>query len=892
MAQIPTLSRDEADRSVEAAFSRHKRGDLESAAAVYQRILSIYPEHAQAMHYLGLIAQQRGSSADAVRLLNRSIQIDPKDPRTHNHLGQVYVVLKDNTAAVRCFERALQLDPNHIDSLNNLANVARLRDLAQAIRLYRRVLELNPKAPFALYNLAKALSEDNAFDDALALYEQTIVVDPLHYQARFNMGVLLEQKGRFREAMLQYRTVQQIRPKHVSSLANLIAMHDYQPDIKTVARAKEMAVESSASVEDRIKLHRGIGKNFDRGGDYDRAFRHFQRSKALARTRVAPFDIARVSDNFERLISAFSAAVFSPESPRGDPSARPVFIVGMPRSGTTLTEQILASHPAVFGAGEIGEIPKIVKSLRPEYPESVASMNAAALQTLADQYLDVLQKLGGETAVRITDKMPINTLHLGMIAKLLPAAHVVYVRRDPLDIAISSLMELFEFEQDFTTDLGHFGHYFLEHERLMNHWRKTLPLAIHEVRYEDLIANPEAASRALVDFCGLDWDPRCLNFWNAERTIRTPSRWQARQPIYQTSVGRWYHYADHMQPLIQVLEAASFRYGGPSTPMALRAAAAPIAMADEPALASPSKVGTLPRVLQRLLIIVAAPRSGSTLLFETLAASENMCTLGGEAHQLVEEHLSLRPGAPGVDSNRLTAANANEEIRDQMIAEISRRLVGHDGVPESIHSELTLLEKTPKNALRIPFFDTLFPEARFLFLWRDPRENISSIMDAWRSGGWITYKQLRGWHGPWSLLLPPGWQQLQGKPLETIAAYQWQYSNATILHDLQRLDRDRWFAISYRELIAEPEATISRVAHFAGIPIGPSLAARLASELPLSRYTHTQPAPEKWRKNEDAVLRALPTVESTWRELVHLADGAPCAGSSELQKFGRPTRGP
>jgi hypothetical protein len=269
----------------------------------------------------------------------------------------------------------------------------------------------------------------------------------------------------------------------------------------------------------------------------------------------------------------------------------------------------------------------------------------------------------------------------------------------------------------------------------------------------------------------------------------------------------------------------------------------------------------------RPIFIVAAPRSGSTLLFETLANSEELCTVGGEAHWLVEGLPQLRPGSPGVESNRLDAGHAVDAVAVHIHEQLLLHLEDSHGRPVPPGTSLRLLEKTPKNALRVPFFDRLFPDALFLFLWRDPRENISSIMEAWRSGNWKTYNGLPGFEEPWSLILPPGWPAQRGRSLENIAAFQWQVTNDLLLDDLERLPRHRWHCVSYAELVARPAATLERLCAFAGIEFPGPVQTRVATPLPLSRFTQTPPRADKWRRNEEALLRVLPGVNSTWDRL-------------------------
>lgn len=271
--------------------------------------------------------------------------------------------------------------------------------------------------------------------------------------------------------------------------------------------------------------------------------------------------------------------------------------------------------------------------------------------------------------------------------------------------------------------------------------------------------------------------------------------------------------------------------------------------------------------LRQPVFIVAAPRSGSTLLFETLAASEQLVTVGGEAHWLIEGIDRLRVGAPDVGSNRLTADACTREIAELIQEEVAKRLVDHRGLPVAQINGRRFLEKTPKNALRIPFFDRLFPDAKFIFLWRDPRGNLSSIIEAWRSGNWKTYNGLEGFDGPWSLILPPGWRDLNGRPLEEIAAFQWETTNRIIIEDLAALAAERWTTVNYRDFVAAPRVTAERLCRFMGMDEDPALSARTAAPLPWSRFTQTPPRADKWTLNANAVERMLPRVAATWQRL-------------------------
>ncbi len=275
-----------------------------------------------------------------------------------------------------------------------------------------------------------------------------------------------------------------------------------------------------------------------------------------------------------------------------------------------------------------------------------------------------------------------------------------------------------------------------------------------------------------------------------------------------------------------------------------------------------------PPVLDRPIVILSAPRAGSTLLFETLAQAAGVYTIGGESHQLIESIAALRPGRGVVNSNRLTRRDATTAIVAELRTRFTGRIHDRDGQPPASGANVRLLEKTPKNALRVPFLLEVFPDAQFIFLQRDPRANLSSMMQAWRAKGWITYRQLPGWPGPWSLLLPPGYERLQGRPLEEVVAFQWRIANETILDDLADLPRERWTTVRYESFIADPRAEIEKLLGFAGLAMDARLEEYLARPLPLSKHTQTRPDPDKWKQNAAEIERVLPQLEATARRLL------------------------
>jgi Sulfotransferase family/Aspartyl/Asparaginyl beta-hydroxylase len=379
----------------------------------------------------------------------------------------------------------------------------------------------------------------------------------------------------------------------------------------------------------------------------------------------------------------------------------------------------------------------------------------------------------------------------------------------------------------------------------------------------ELVAPPDAASRErLTEYCSL------LHSFRRD--------WRQLYQLFGEAQAGWPEYTK----LRDSLRAASKDAGDGLTMRTNRVAAHTVLEGRVLRVVLPAKAagGSQPAAsdrrritLKHPIFIVGAPRSGSTLLFETLAASDQICTVGGEAHWLVESIPELRPGAPGVDSNRLGAGHFSEAVADRIVNQIAAQLKDHRGRPLPADTPLRFLEKTPKNALRVPFFDRIFPDALFIFLWRDPHENLSSIIEAWRSGNWKTYNGLEGFDGPWSLLLPPGWARLRGRSLEEIAAFQWEATNRILLADLEALPRERRSVVNYSDLVAYPAATIGRLCEFAGLALDGALRERLAAPLPLSRFTQTPPSSDKWRRNEAAILSVMPGIRDTWRRLQEFA---------------------
>ncbi|HTN93507.1 MAG TPA: sulfotransferase, partial [Gallionella sp.] len=308
----------------------------------------------------------------------------------------------------------------------------------------------------------------------------------------------------------------------------------------------------------RMSLHFALGKCYDDTGDYAKAFPHFMAGCKMKRAKLA-YDPANAERQFAGLMEIFDRAALERLRGAGDPSALPVFVLGMPRSGTTLTEQIIASHPDVHGAGELHDLLRIAErniagmTTAIPFPDNLRALDRQTLAAWGAEYAAGLKQRAPE-AERITDKMPANYFAVGLIHLMLPNAKIIHVNRNPVDTCLSCYTRLFNRKQEHTYDLAELGRYYVQYARLMQHWRNVLPAgAFLDVKYEDIVADQEAQARKLIAYCGLEWNEACLDFHNTKRSIRTASVTQVRQPIYTSSVERWRHYEEFLGPLLDAL---------------------------------------------------------------------------------------------------------------------------------------------------------------------------------------------------------------------------------------------------------------------------------------------------------------------------------------------------
>ena len=466
--------------------------------------------------------------------------------------------------AVALYEQILALEPRIPEIHNNrglaLAALGRFEDAAQA---YGRATKIRPDNPETLCNWGVTLSQLERYGDAEAKFRRAITVSPGFAGGYNNLGLILKEQGRIAESVDAIEQAIRLSPQEASYYDNLAAIRPFAAGDPHLTALETMAANpASLSAANRMHLHFALAKTYEHIGRPEHAFRQLLAGNALKRSQIV-YDEAATLAQMDRTRALFTGEFISDREGCGERSPVPLFIVGMPRSGTTLIEHILASHPEIFGAGELSLFEQTIDSARealpqsPAFPDMAARMSTKDIRSLGGRYLE---KLGRRApgAARITDKMPANFLYAGMIHLALPDAAIIHASRDPIDTCVSCFSVHFTKGQTHTYDLAELGRYYRHYQALMAHWRRVLPPGrFLDVRYEELVGDLEAAARRLVAHCGLTWDARCLDFHRTARTVRTASAAQVRRPIYKTSVGRGHRYESFLKPLLAALDEAN-----------------------------------------------------------------------------------------------------------------------------------------------------------------------------------------------------------------------------------------------------------------------------------------------------------------------------------------------
>jgi tetratricopeptide (TPR) repeat protein len=552
-------------------------GQWTEAAASFRHSLQINPQLAPVHSSLGHVLRELKQLPEAIESCQRALQLDPGLVAAHSNLGNALLDLGRMAEAEASYRRALALAPDVAEVHSNLAKL--LLDAGrtdESIASAQRAVELAPRLAAAHENLANGLLNVN-FEEAIRHYRVALEASPGDAELHNRLGIALRLSGRVDAGEASIRKALELAPDSAAALAALAEVQadrgDFeaaesqfkqalarQPDLSEawvgISRLRKFSaadadwLEQVQRLADRSNhpreaaaLHYALGKYHDDLGAYDAAFASYQRANEIARQHSRAYDGAAVTRQIDELIAAHA----QPLVPLADAAAtdRAVLIIGMPRSGTSLAEQILSAHPSVFGAGELTYWHSASAALRRQ-----PAADDAAIRAAGEGYGRLLGELSA-TAARVIDKMPTNFMELGLIERALAGVRILHLQRDPIDTCLSIYFQDFRSTLAYANDLNDLVHFYRQYQRLMDHWRRVVPRdAMLEVPYEALVDDQEGWTRRMLEFIALPWDARCLDFHEAPRSVVTASKWQVRQKINRSSVARWRRYTSHIAPLL------------------------------------------------------------------------------------------------------------------------------------------------------------------------------------------------------------------------------------------------------------------------------------------------------------------------------------------------------
>ncbi|MGI9232457.1 MAG: tetratricopeptide repeat-containing sulfotransferase family protein [Woeseiaceae bacterium] len=503
-----------------------RAGDLREAEKIYREVLVKSPEDVDALRLLAGIAMRAKQWGDAVVLLEKALDIAPDYYRGWMDLGVAHHEMESSEKALAAYAKATRLDPTKSQSYTASGKVyAMIGRHEEATRLF-----------------AQALDRDETDADAMA-----------------GMGHVLKTIGRQDESIASYRDCIKHNPNHGEAYWSLANLKTFRFGATEVTEMESRVESEDLDEETRANFQFALGKAYEDSGDYDRAFGFYEKGNENRRAREN-YDPVQTIDSHDDFVDVFNASFLSERSGLGCDSDAPIFIVGLPRSGSTLVEQILASHPEVEGTHELPELARVGRSVGLKrgdglnYPQAMREIENDAFRRLGEDYLHRTERHRELMLPHFTDKMPNNFVHVGLVSLILPNAKIIDARRHPLDSCLGSFKQLFARGASNTYSLFEIGEFYLEYIRMMKHWDDVLPGKVLRVQYEDNVADLDTQVRRILDYCELPFDEACLQFWETDRAVKTASSEQVRKPIYSSSVHLWRRYEAHLAPLIEVLE--------------------------------------------------------------------------------------------------------------------------------------------------------------------------------------------------------------------------------------------------------------------------------------------------------------------------------------------------
>jgi tetratricopeptide (TPR) repeat protein len=559
--QALRLKPDFAEAYYNLANLLRDQGKLEMAITNFKHALRLKQNYVEAYNNLGNVLEDQGKIEEAIANYRAALHLRPNHAEACNNLGNALRAQGKFEEAITNYHQALRLKPNYAEAHNNLGNA--LMDqgkIEEALACFRQAVRIKPDLAGAHNNLGNAQRARWQDEEAIACYRQALRVRPSYADAHSNLGVTLTELGRLDEALSCFQEALRLNPQQAEALCQLAGLLRGKLPEAERALLEQRLTAPDLIDSDRVKLLFGLAEVCDAKEEYARAAALLREANALSlslrRQKGQIYDLDKNARFVENLIGAFTPAFFERMRGFGVETERPVFIIGLPRSGTTLTEQILAAHSRVYGGGELtlGGKDFLVLGKKPTDESVFATLpglSGEAFHRVAQRHLDQLAAMNN-TAARVVDKMPDNYFHLGMLAALFPRAKFIHCRRNLRDVALSCWFTNFR-DYHWANDPEHIAARFREYQRLVEHWQRVLPVPVLELHYEETVADLPRAARTLLEWCGLDWEPACLAFHEGKNPVRTASVAQVRQPVHTKSVARWRHYERDLGSLFTAL---------------------------------------------------------------------------------------------------------------------------------------------------------------------------------------------------------------------------------------------------------------------------------------------------------------------------------------------------
>ena len=536
----------------------------EEADEAFEQSFDLNPERRNLAH--AAEHHKAGRFDEAERLYRIILRDNPKNVDAIRMLARIALAAKRHADAETLFQRAIELAPDFSGALSDLARLYKEQNrFGEAIAHCERVVALEPSNAQAHFQLAGILAPAALTFRAIESYEKAIELQPKFAGAHLGLGHTLKTVGRQDEAIAEYRECIRLRPDNGESYWSLANLKTYRLSEDDVTAMERSVAREDLTDQSRVNFLYAMAKAYEDRGDYAYAWEYYEQGNGIQR-RNERYDPVQIEVQHDAIIQVFEESLLQEKSGQGNPDASPIFIIGLPRSGSTLIEQILASHSEVEGTSELPYVGRVAISLSRNradgvnYPEAVRELSGEHFHRLGNDYLELAGLHRTEGKTRFIDKMPNNFPAVGFLHLVLPNATIIDARRHPLDSCLSCYRQLFAKGQTFTYDLIDIGEYFLEYERMLDHWHAVLPGKVLTVQYEELVGDFDRQVRRLLEHCGLPFENSCLRFYETDRPVRTASSEQVRQPIHRRSIGFWRNYEDRLGRLKEVLEPSLQRY--------------------------------------------------------------------------------------------------------------------------------------------------------------------------------------------------------------------------------------------------------------------------------------------------------------------------------------------